>query len=127
MTTLLLILGLIAIVAYFKSLNKDIRAEQLSTLRDSATIGTIATFKLGKEIVKTTYKAGSVAAQSVEANHAQASKDVRDGLDNYIKSHGGTVKQAGVVTGTNIASALYLDDAQKALKEMEDKLKLSVK
>lgn len=118
MTTFILIVLAIILVAYLKTLDKDLRNEQLSTARDTATIGTIATLKFGKEFVKLVYNTGKTAALSVETNHAELSHDVRTSLDGYITNNGGTVKQAGIVTGEKAISAVYMDDMQKTVDDM---------
>lgn len=115
LTIIILILILVAIIAYFKQLSKENRALQASVLRDTSALGVVATATFAKDILTATVKAGQLAAKTVEAEHQDAIKSARQSVDQVIKDNGGTVKQAGVTLGRKASHATYLSDANEAL------------
>lgn len=96
---------------------------QVSTARDTATIGIVATATFAKDIIIATANAGRVAAKVVEKEHTEVIKSARVGVDNIIKDNGGTVKQAGVIIGKKVSSATYLKEANESLDTMLKDLK----
>ena len=121
--TIAVILGLIFVVVYLKNTKKELRDMQVSTARDTATIGIVATATFAKDIIVATANAGRVAAKVVEKEHTEVIKSARVGVDNIIKDNGGTVKQAGVIIGKKVSSATYLTDANESLDTMLKDLK----
>ena len=121
--TIAVILGLIFVVVYLKNTKKELRDMQVSTARDTATIGIVATATFAKDIIIATANAGRVAAKVVEKEHTEVIKSARVGVDNIIKDNGGTVKQAGVIIGKKVSSATYLTDANDSLSTMLKDLK----
>ena len=121
--TIAVILGLIFVVVYLKNTKKELRDMQVSTARDTATIGIVATATFAKDIIIATANAGRVAAKVVEKEHTEVIKSARVGVDNIIKDNGGTVKQAGVIIGKKVSSATYLTDANESLSTMLKDLK----
>ena len=121
--TIAVILGLIFVVVYLKNTKKELRDMQVSTARDTATIGIVATATFAKDIIIATANAGRVAAKVVEKEHTEVIKSARVGVDNIIKDNGGTVKQAGLTIGRKVSSATYLTDANESLSTMLKDLK----
>ena len=121
--TIAVILGLIFVVVYLKNTKKELRDMQVSTARDTATIGIVATATFAKDIIIATANAGRVAAKVVEKEHTEVIKSARVGVDNIIKDNGGTVKQAGVIIGKKVSSATYLKEANESLDTMLKDLK----
>ena len=121
--TIVVILGLIFVVVYLKNTKKELRDMQVSTARDTATIGIVATATFAKDIIIATANAGRVAAKVVEKEHTEVIKSARVGVDNIIKDNGGTVKQAGLTIGRKVSSATYLTDANESLSTMLKDLK----
>lgn len=121
--TIAVILGLIFVVVYLKNTKKELRDMQVSTARDTATIGIVATATFAKDIIIATANAGRVAAKVVEKEHTEVIKSARVGVDNIIKDNGGTVKQAGLTIGRKVSSATYLADANESLSTMLKDLK----
>lgn len=121
--TIAVILGLIFVVVYLKNTKKELRDMQVSTARDTATIGIVATATFAKDIIVATANAGRVAAKVVEKEHTEVIKSARVGVDNIIKDNGGTVKQAGLTIGRKVSSATYLTDANESLSTMLKDLK----
>ena len=121
--TIAVILGLIFVVVYLKNTKKELRDMQVSTARDTATIGIVATATFAKDIIIATANAGRVAAKVVEKEHTEVIKSARVGVDNIIKDNGGTVKQAGVTIGRKVSSATYLKEANESLDTMLKDLK----
>ena len=121
--TIAVILGLIFVVVYLKNTKKELRDMQVSTARDTATIGIVATATFAKDIIVATANAGRVAAKVVEKEHTEVIKSARVGVDNIIKDNGGTVKQAGVIIGKKVSSATYLKEANESLDTMLKDLK----
>lgn len=121
--TIAVILGLIFVVVYLKNTKKELRDMQVSTARDTATIGIVATATFAKDIIIATANAGRVAAKVVEKEHTEVIKSARVGVDNIIKDNGGTVKQAGLTIGRKVSSATYLKEANESLDTMLKDLK----
>lgn len=121
--TIAVILGLIFVVVYLKNTKKELRDMQVSTVRDTATIGIVATATFAKDIIVATANAGRVAAKVVEKEHTEVIKSARVGVDNIIKDNGGTVKQAGLTIGRKVSSATYLKEANESLDTMLKDLK----
>ena len=121
--TIAVILGLIFVVVYLKNTKKELRDMQVSTARDTATIGIVATATFAKDIIVATANAGRVAAKVVEKEHTEVIKSARVGVDNIIKDNGDTVKQAGVIIGKKVSSATYLKEANESLDTMLKDLK----
>lgn len=121
--TIAVILGLIFVVVYLKNTKKELRDMQVSTARDTATIGIVATATFAKDIIVATANAGRVAAKVVEKEHTEVIKSARVGVDNIIKDNGGTVKQAGLTIGRKVSSATYLKEANESLDTMLKDLK----
>jgi hypothetical protein len=124
---ILIILVLVVAIGYFRSLTSEQKKAQASIARDGATIGTVAAFKFTKDVIKTSYTAGTALGKTVQVEHADAIRDSRTGLDKYIKDNGGTAANAGRRLGTAASSAVYLDEALTSLhktnKELDTKLK----
>lgn len=106
---------IVLVFAYFKSLSPALRKEQASVIRDTATIGIVATAKFSKEAMSATYKTGTLVAKTIEAEHAETSHKARQGLDTFITNNGGSVEKAGEALGSQAANAVYLSDANTAL------------
>ena len=121
--TIAVILGLIFVVVYLKNTKKELRDMQVSTARDTATIGIVATATFAKDIIIATANAGRVAAKVVEKEHTEVIKSARVGVDNIIKDNGGIVKQAGLTIGRKVSSATYLKEANESLDTMLKDLK----
>lgn len=112
---IILVLVIVAIIAYFKQLSKENRALQASVIRDTSALGIVATATFAKDVLVATVNVGRLAAKTVEAEHTDTIKAARAGVDTIIKDNGGTVKQAGVTLGKKASSAVYLSDANEAL------------
>lgn len=115
LSIIILVLVIVAIIAYFKQLSKENRALQASVIRDTSALGVVATATFAKDVLVATVNVGKLAAKTVEAEHTDTIKAARAGVDTIIKDNGGTVKQAGVTLGKKASSAVYLSDANEAL------------
>jgi len=126
-TIIILVLVLVAFIGYFRSLSSEQKKAQATIIRDTATIGTVATFKFSKDAIKATYSSGTAVGKMVQVEHASAITDSREGLDSYISKNGGSAANAGRRLGTAASSAVYLDEAidklHKVNKEYDEKLK----
>lgn len=122
---IILVLVLIALVAYFKQLSPDQRRKQASLVRDVSTMAVVATGTFAVEAGRASVRAGQLAAKTVEAEHAEAINSARNSVDEVIKNNGGTVRRAGISLGSKAADAVYLTDANvamaKALKDLEER------
>lgn len=126
MVTIIIILSVIVLVAYIKSLRSDLRAKQLSTARDSGGIAIVILFKFLKELIVMAVRTGQLGARSVEANHQEVVDNARDYIDTVIKDNGGTVKRAGVTLGNKLADVTFIVDANVALKLQLEELSAKV-
>ena len=125
LSIIILVLVLIAVIAYFKQLSPTQRAKQASVIRDVSTLGVVATATFAKDLGTAAIKSGQLVAKTVEAEHAEAIDKARQSVDSVIANNGGTIKQAGVNLGHKVSSATYVSDANialsKALKDLEAK------
>lgn len=122
---IIIVLVLVAVIAYFKQLSPDQRKKQAALVRDVSTMAVVATGTFAVEAGRASVKAGQLAAKTVEAEHAEAINAARESVDKVIANNGGTVRRAGISLGSKAADAVYLTDANiamtKALKDLEAK------
>ena len=114
-----LVLGLIGLVNYFKSLAPELRKEQLKTARQSGEI--IAGFLLttGKDAIKTASKAGKAAAVSVERNHAELSHDLAQSVGNFVADKGkGNALRAGAQSSKDMQEYIGLNGLDDYLNKV---------
>lgn len=125
LSIIIIVLVLVAVIAYFKQLSPDQRKKQAVLVRDVSTMAVVATGTFAVEAGRASVKAGQLAAKTVEAEHAEAINSARESVDKVIANNGGTVRRAGITLGSKAADAVYLTDANiamtKALKDLEAK------
>ena len=125
LSIIIIVLVLIAVIAYFKQLSPDQRKKQAALVRDVSTMAVVATGTFAVEAGRASVKAGQLAAKTVEAEHTEAINAARESVDKVIANNGGTVRRAGITLGSKAADAVYLTDANiamtKALKDLEAK------
>ena len=125
LSIIIIVLVLVAVIAYFKQLSPDQRKKQAALIRDVSTMAVVATGTFAVEAGRASVKAGQLAAKTVEAEHAEAINAARESVDKVIANNGGTVRRAGISLGSKAADAVYLTDANiamtKALKDLEAK------
>ena len=125
LSIIIIVLVLVAVIAYFKQLSPDQRRKQAALVRDVSTMAVVATGTFAVEAGRASVKAGQLAAKTVESEHAEAINSARESVDKVIANNGGTVRRAGITLGSKAADAVYLTDANiamtKALKDLEAK------
>ena len=125
LSIIIIVLVLVAVIAYFKQLSPDQRKKQAALVRDVSTMAVVATGTFAVEAGRASVKAGQLAAKTVEAEHAEAINAARESVEKVIANNGGTVRRAGITLGSKAADAVYLTDANiamtKALKDLEAK------
>ena len=125
LSIIIIVLVLVAVIAYFKQLSPEQRKKQAGVIRDVSTMAVVATGTFAVEAGRASVKAGQLAAKTVEAEHAEAINSARESVDKVIANNGGTVRRAGITLGSKAADAVYLTDANiamsKALKDLEAK------
>ena len=125
LSIIVIVLVLVAVIAYFKQLSPDQREKQAALVRDVSTMAVVATGTFAVEAGRASVKAGQLAAKTVEAEHAEAINSARESVNKVIANNGGTVRRAGITLGSKAADAVYLTDANiamtKALKDLEAK------
>lgn len=126
LSIIVLVLVLVAVIAYFKQLSPEQRRKQASLVRDVSTMTVLAAGTFAVEAGRASVKAGQLAAKTVEAEHAEAINSARESVDKVIANNGGTVRRAGITLGSKAADAVYLTDANiamaKALKDLDARL-----
>lgn len=125
LSIIIIVLVLVAVIAYFKQLSPDQRRKQAALIRDVSTMAVVATGTFAVEAGRASAKAGQLAAKTVEAEHAEAINSARESVDKVIANNGGTVRRAGITLGSKAADVVCLTDANiamtKALKDLEAK------
>ena len=126
LSIIVLVLVLVAVIAYFKQLSPEQRRKQASLVRDVSTMTVLAAGTFAVEAGRASVKAGQLAAKTVEAEHTEAINSARESVDKVIANNGGTVRRAGITLGSKAADAVYLTDANiamaKALKDLDARL-----
>lgn len=117
---IIILLVLVAVIGYFRGLNKEDRATQAALLRDSVTVVGAATAKIGKESIKAAYNSGRVVSGYVEEQHSAAIDAAKASMEEAKAKHSGSAVRLGVSLGNDACEAIYLNEANTALdKELK--------
>ena len=116
-TIIFIILFIVFVVAYFRSLPTAMRSQQAKLLANSATTTAFAIGKVAKEVVSATSKAGIAAANEVQLSHKETLTKIEKDFDAKLAEHGGSTRRYGVAIGDSINDALMISAANKNLNE----------
>ena len=116
-TTIFIILAIVFIVAYFRSLPTAMRSQQAKLLANGATTTAFAIGKVAKEVVSATSKAGIAAANEVQLSHKETLTKIEKDFDAKLAEHGASTRRYGVAIGDSINDALMITAANKNLNE----------
>ncbi len=114
---ILIMLVIIFVVAYFRSLPTAMRSQQAKLLANGATTTAFAVGKVAKEVVAATSKAGVAAANEVQLSHKETLTKLEKEFDAKLAEHGGSTRRYGVAIGETINDALMVTAANKNLAE----------
>ena len=114
---ILIMLVIIFVVAYFRSLPTAMRSQQAKLLANGATTTAFAIGKVAKEVVAATSKAGVAAANEVQLSHKETLTKLEKDFDAKLAEHGGSTRRYGVAIGETINDALMVTAANKNLSE----------
>ena len=116
-TIIFIILFIVFVVAYFRSLPTAMRSQQAKLLANGATTTAFAIGKVAKEVVSATSKAGIAAANEVQLSHKETLTKIEKDFDAKLAEHGGSTRRYGVAIGETINDALMITAANKNLNE----------
>ena len=116
-SVIFIILVIIFVVAYFRSLPTAMRSQQAKLLANGATTTAFAIGKVAKEVVAATAKAGVAAANEVQLSHKETLTKIEKDFDAKLAEHGGSTRRYGVAIGDSINDALMITAANKNLSE----------
>ena len=116
-TIIFIILFIVFVVAYFRSLPTAMRSQQAKLLANGATTTAFAIGKVAKEVVSATSKAGIAAANEVQLSHKETLTKIEKDFDAKLAEHGGSTRRYGVAIGDSINDALMITAANKNLNE----------
>lgn len=116
-TIIFIILAIVFIVAYFRSLPTAMRSQQAKLLANGATTTAFAIGKVAKEVVAATSKVGVAAANEVQLSHKETLTKLEQEFDAKLAEHGGSTRRYGVAIGDSINDALMITAANKNLNE----------
>ena len=116
LTIVCVVVAVAFIIAYFKSLPTDMRAQQAKILANGATTAAFAAGKVAKEVVTAATKAGHAAANEVQLTHKEAISEFEKAFDAKLAEHGGARKY-GVAIGEAINDATMITSMNKNLAE----------
>ena len=116
-TIIFIVLFIVFMVAYFRSLPTAMRSQQAKLLTNGATTTAFAVGKVAKEVVAATAKAGVAAANEVQLSHKETLTNIEKGFDAKLAEHGGSTRRYGVAIGETINDALMITAANKNLSE----------
>ena len=116
-TIIFIILAIVFVAAYFRSLPTAMRSQQAKLLANGATTTAFAIGKVAKEVVSATSKAGIVAANEVQLSHKETLTKIEKDFDAKLAEHGGSTRRYGVAIGDSINDALMITAANKNLNE----------
>ena len=111
-----IILAIVFVVAYFRSLPTAMRSQQAKLLTNGATTTAFAIGKVAKEVVAATSKAGVAAANEVQLSHKETLTKLEQDFDAKLAEHGGARKY-GIAIGEAINDATMITAANKNLSE----------
>ena len=112
-----IVLVIVFVVAYFRSLPTTMRAQQAKLLANGVTTTAFAVGKVAKEVVAATSKAGVAAANEVQLSHKETLTKLEQGFDAKLAEHGGSTRRYGVAIGDSINDALMINAANRNLNE----------
>ena len=116
-TIIFIILVIVFVVAYFRSLPTAMRSQQAKLLANGATTTAFAIGKVAKEVVSATSKAGIAAANEVQLSHKETLTKMEKDFDAKLAEHGGSTRRYGVAIGDSINDALMITAANRNLNE----------
>ena len=116
-TIIFIILVIVFVVAYFRSLPTAMRSQQAKLLANGATTTAFAIGKVAKEVVSATSKAGIAAANEVQLSHKETLTKIEKDFDAKLAEHGGSTRRYGVAIGDSINDALMITAANRNLNE----------
>ena len=115
-TIIFIVIVLAFVVAYFRGLPTELRAQQAKILANGATTAAFAAGKVAKEVVTAATKAGHAAANEVQLTHKEAISEFEKAFDAKLAEHGGARKY-GIAIGEAINDATMITAANKNLSE----------
>ena len=116
-TIIFIILAIVFVVAYFRSLPTAMRSQQAKLLANGATTAAFTLGKVGKEVVSAASKAGVAAANEVQLSHKEKLNEIEQAFDAKLAEYGGSTRRYGVAIGDSINDALMISAANKNLNE----------
>ena len=117
-TSLIFIIVLVVfVVSYFRSLPTELRSQQAKLLANGATTAAFAAGKVAKELVAATAKAGTAAANEVQLTHKESISEFEKAFDAKLAQHGGSTRRYGVAIGEAINDATMITSVNKNLSE----------
>ena len=116
-TIIFIILVIVFVVAYFRSLPTAMRSQQAKLLANGATTTAFAIGKVGKEVISAASKAGVAAANEVQLSHKETLTKLEKDFDAKLAEYGGSTRRYGVAIGDSINDALMINAANRNLNE----------
>lgn len=121
MTTILCILGLIALFGAFKAMSTNERKVAATATSNVVKGVGVYGYRMSKEIIKTSYKTGEATTLQVRENHQDLVLATHD-WNQDLEKRGGVVKLAAR-SANDHAKMLGLTDINKSLDSMITELK----
>ena len=116
-TTIFIVLFIVFVVAYFRSLPTAMRSQQAKLLSNGATTAAFALGKVGKEVISAAAKAGVAAANEVQLSHKETLTQIEKDFDSKLAEHRGSTRRYGVAIGKSINDALMVTSVNENLDE----------
>ena len=114
---LFIIIVIVFVVSYFRSLPTAMRSQQAKLLANGVTTAAFTLGKVGKEVVSAASKAGVAAANEVQLSHKEKLNEIEQAFDAKLAEYGGSTRRYGVAIGDSINDALMINAANKNLNE----------
>lgn len=113
----ILVLVVVFVVAYAKSLKPELRKQQAELVTKGTTVGLFAATKVAKDLITVVAKAGTAVGNEVQLSHKETVNDMTAKFNEELAKHGGSTKKMGIAIGNSINDTLLIKDANNSLNE----------
>ena len=112
-----IVMVVVFMVAYAKSLKPELRKQQAELATKGITVGLFATTKVAKEIITVVAKAGTVVGNEIQLSHQESINEIDTKFKVELAKHGGSTKRMGIAIGESVSDTLMITPASKNLSE----------
>ena len=116
-TIIFIVLFIVFMVAYAKSLKPELRKQQADLATKGITVGLFATTKVVKELITVVAKSGTVVGNEIQLSHQESINEIDSKFKAELAKHRGSTKRMGIAIGESVNDTLMITPASKNLDE----------